>query len=259
MRFGKSRIALALVSLLSLAGCGQDDVDVNADPAAPVESRKALAPAKKTHLVLLSGQSNMSRMVWDNWDNEGTGNYLLKKVFEPTMRRAFPNDEFVFVAVAYGGRPISQWVPDGRIYTELVGDAKREIAGKNISTVTFIWRQGEEDHNSNALTNAYEGNLRKLYAQLKSDFPGHKINWVIGRLNDAKNRMTPSWEHYDNWMSIRKIEKDMAASMAPLATLVDCDSFNDDNHDEIHGAPSDYLRQQQAFADAAIDLINANQ
>jgi hypothetical protein len=249
-----NKFGWVLVSLLSLVGCaGQDDVDDNADTAR-MEAQKALAPAK-THLILLSGQSNMSRMIWSDEENQ-TG-YLLGQMLVPTLERAFPNDQFIIVPVAYGGRPISSWVPNGNIYNELIRTANQRTAGKKIDTVTFIWRQGEADHDNDALAKAYEGNLRKLYTQLKGDFKNNEVNWVIGRLNDADIRMTPSWQYHDNWMLIRRDEVNVANSIA-RARWVDCDSFNDDGGNGVHGAPSDYLRQQKAFADAAIALIRAN-
>lgn len=208
----------------------------------------------KTHLVLLSGQSNMSRMIWS--DEKNHKGYLLDEKFVPALKAAFPQDEFIIVPVAYGGRKISGWVPNGRIYQEMIALAKTKTAGKTADTITFIWRQGEADHSSNALAKAYETNLRALYDQLKKDFGTSQINWVIGRLNDAATRMVPSYQYHSNWMLIRQVEVSVANSI-DRAKWVDCDTFNDDGKNGVHGAPSDYLRQQTALAKATIELLQA--
>ena len=211
-------------------------------------------PGGRTHLLLFSGQSNMSRMLWSDFDNY-TG-LQLDKVFMPAVQAAFPDDHFVVVPVAYGGRPISNWVPRAAIYDELVAEAKQKMAGKTPSTITFLWRQGEADHDSNALAQAYKSNLSKLYAQLTDDFETTEINWVIGRLNDASNRMDPDYRYHDNWMLIRQDEVDTANGME-RARWVDCDMFNDGAGNGVHGSASDYLAQQQAFADSTIELLEA--
>lgn len=250
-----NRLGLVLVSLLSLVGvgcAGQDDAGDNTDQV-PSDAQNAVVQGR-THLVLLSGQSNMSRMVWA--DELAHTGYLLDKVLKPTLQTAFPKDEFILVPVAEGGRPISAWVPNGPLYRELIADTNKAKAGKNISTITFIWRQGEADHQVDALTKAYEGNLRTLYNQLKADLNTPKINWVIGRLNDAAQKMDPTYEQHDNWMLIRQVEEKVANSI-DRARMVNCDRFNDHNNEDVHGAPEDYLNQQKAFADSTIELIKA--
>ena len=158
-------------------------------------SSASTAPAsgRRTHLFLCSGQSNMK-------------NLDLDVSFTPALKKAFPEDEVIVTKVAYGGRAIARWVPRGKIYTELLTEAKAATAGKKIDTVTFVWMQGERDHQEDATTRSYKRNLETLYDQLTEDFKRDDINWVIGRLSDARLGTA-------NWDTIRQIQVDVAENI----------------------------------------------
>ncbi|QGJ70374.1 Hypothetical protein PBC10988_20690 [Planctomycetales bacterium 10988] len=194
----------------------------------------AAKPSAKTRLFLLSGQSNMARLDPDI-------------SFTPTLRRAFPDDELIVVKVAFGGRPIARWVPRGMIYKQLLAKTKKAIAGKEMDTITFVWMQGERDHQQNETTKTYKANLQTLYKQLTEDFDREDIHWVIGRLSDARLG-TPNWD------TIRKVQVEVAESN-PLADWVDTDDLNGPKN-EVHCPPEGYKTMGRRFAQAAINLIN---
>lgn len=194
---------------------------------------KSPTAAKRTHLFLCSGQSNMK-------------NLDLNVSFTPTLKKAFPEDEVIVTKVAYGGRPISRWVPDGKIYKELLKEAKAATADKKIDTVTFVWMQGERDHQEDATTQAYRKNLETLYNQLTEDFRRDDINWVIGRLSDARLGTA-------NWDTIRKIQVDVATKH-PRAAWIDTDDLNGPTNG-VHCPPAGYKQMGTRFAEKATNLI----
>lgn len=103
-----------------------------------------------TRLFILSGQSNMAGL-----DETQT--------LIPTVEKAFPDDELIFVKDSASGQPIRLWYKDWKpvgdwtprdarsnpgnnnLYRRLMDSVKLAIEGKNIQSVTFIWMQGEAD------------------------------------------------------------------------------------------------------------------
>lgn len=188
---------------------------------------------ERVHLFLCSGQSNMK-------------NLDLSVSFTPTLKKAFPDDEIIVVKAAYGGRAIARWVPRAKIYNELLEKAKAATKAKNVDTVTFIWMQGERDHQEDETTAAYKTNLETLYGQLTEDLNRNDIHWVIGRLSDARLG-TPNWD------KIREIQVEVADAQ-PLAAWIDTDDLNGPN-DGVHCPPEGYREMGVCFAGKAIALI----
>ena len=191
------------------------------------------ASGRRTHLFLCSGQSNMK-------------NLDLNVSFTPALKRAFPEDEVIVTKVAYGGRAIARWVPRGKIYKELLTEAKAATAGKKIDTVTLVWMQGERDHQEDATTRSYKRNHETLYGQLTEDFKRDDINWVIGRLSDARLGTA-------NWDAIRQIQIDVA-DKHPRAAWIDTDDLNGPTN-AIHCPPEGYKQMGTRFAEKAVGLI----
>ena len=196
-------------------------------------TKESANPTKATHLFLLSGQSNMARL-----DPEVS--------FTPTVKEAFPHDDIIVTKVALGGRPIARWVPRGVLYTRLLEQARKDLGGKEPTTITFVWMQGERDHQQDETTQAYRANLEALYRQLQEDFKRTDINWVIGRLSDARLD-TP------NWVKIREIQV-AVADKNPRAAWIDTDDLNGPK-DDVHCPPEGYEEMGRRFAQKAIALI----
>ncbi|MCA9136311.1 MAG: hypothetical protein KDB00_06125 [Planctomycetales bacterium] len=222
----------------NLVLCMADDLgwgDTKKDLAPPQNQTESTESTthKNTRLFLLSGQSNMANM-----DPQVS--------FTPTLRDAFPNDQLIVVKVAYGGRPIARWVPRGKIYKELIEKAKRAVHEKDVTTITFVWMQGERDHQEDETTLTYKENLETLYRQLTEDFDRSDIHFVIGRLSDARLG-TPNWD------KIRSIQVEVAQSL-PFADWIDTDDLNGPTNG-VHCPPEGYKQMGQRFAQKAIDLI----
>jgi hypothetical protein len=200
-----------------------------------------LAQAKdNTHLVLMSGQSNMNNMSITN-------------NFQPMLEQAFPDDNVIIVKVAKGGLPIARWVPDGAMYARLIKKTKEATGDIIPDSITFIWMQGERDHQTDETTQSYERNLRTLYTQLVRDLKYEDINWVIGRLSDTASRMNPDYKNHNNWLEIRAIQERVADSM-DRAVWIDRDKTNDPKNG-VHNNEEGYRLQEKLFAEAAIKLI----
>ena len=207
----------------------------------------AAEPAKKLHLFMLSGQSNMS-----NLDDE--------KFFTPLVTKAFPGDEIVVVKVAAGGVPISgwylKWKPaggeeqkgNGGMYRRLMEKVKTAVAGRTPDTVTFVWMQGERDAKEKR-GEVYAASLRGVLDQLRDDLHRKDINIVIGRISDfdLENKQ------YPHWTMVREALVKVAES-EPRAAWIDTDDLNGPKND-LHCPPEGYKIMGERFANKAIELI----
>ena len=210
------------------------------------------------NLFILSGQSNMARL-------------NLEESFIPTIEAKFGKENVLFAKYAVGGRPIRRWYknwespigdqakaePD--LYDSLMVRVQKVIDKKNISTVTFLWMQGERDANSK-YGKVYEESLKGLYKQLSNDLGRTDVNFVIGRLSDFDMFN----EKYGHWVLIRDIQVKVAESN-PRFDWVDTDDLNDGINSEgieikndLHMSKNGYKIMGERFANKSIDLIEKN-
>ena len=142
---------------------------------------------QKTHLFILSGQSNMAGLNPD-------------LSFTPTVTKALAPDKVIVVKDAAGGQPIRRWYkkwhapegkdvpagkqPWGNLYDQLMSKVKPAIAAGRPDTVTFVWMQGERDARFQQGP-VYAASLRGLIDQLGADMDRQDIHFVIGRLSDS--------------------------------------------------------------------------
>lgn len=218
-----------------------------------LEKEADLGRAK--HLFILSGQSNMARLVPD-------------ESFTPAVASAFGKKRVIVVKDAQGGQPIRRWYKDwkpktgnepaatGDLYDQLMTKVKTAINGQRIKTVTFIWMQGERDAREEH-GEVYAASLRGLLNQLQEDLDRSDINFVIGRLSDFDMEN----EKYPHWTMVRNIQVKMAAENPGMA-WVNCDDLNDglnakgnEIKNDLHMTPAGYVTLGQRFAEKAIELI----
>jgi len=207
------------------------------------------------HLFILSGQSNMARMV-------------TTYSFTPTVQEAFGKNNVVVVKIAQSGQPIRRWSKNwqvqegqnpaqiGDIYDRMIRAVLDKGDPKGYASVTFIWMQGESDANQR-LADYYESAFLDVLEQLQTDLGRDDINIVIGRLSDfdLENK------RYRHWTRIREIQVGLAEKL-PHATWVDTDDLNDGfNADgepienDLHYSSDGYVLFGKRLADAAISLI----
>ena len=217
------------------------------------------AAGKGKHLFILSGQSNMEGLDPDT-------------SFTPAVEAAFGKDNVIVVKDAQGGQPIRRWYKKwsgseaepkskagkkkkkpkktkkgvsenhGDLYDRLMVKVNEAIKGKQVSTVTFVWMQGERDAKEKHDT-VYKQSLLGLIKQLSDDLKRNDVNYVIGRLSQFKSD--------ENWEGIRKAQVE-AAEASPRGAWVDTDDVDIKG---VHYTAAGYKDLGKRFAEKAITLI----
>jgi len=142
------------------------------------------------HLFILSGQSNMRDP--------------LPKSFQAAVQKVFGADKVTVVTLAHPSQPIRRWykkwhlpegqvealpkdgkapTPNGNLYDALIASVKKATQGKSLTTVSYIWMQGEADAESGWGT-VYEESFYGILDQIKADLGVQRVNYVLGRIND---------------------------------------------------------------------------
>lgn len=215
--------------------------------------------AEGQHLFILSGQSNMARL-------------KPEQSFLPEVAAAFGESKVIVVKDAMGTQPIRRWYKDwkplaggepkadGALYDSLMKKVAAAVKHKMITTITFIWMQGERDAREK-LGEVYERSLTGLYQQLSNDLGRNDVNFIIGRLNDY-DMMN---EKYPHWVMIRNIQVKVGESDARFR-WVNTDDLNDlfdkrlrKNTDDLHMTDDGYVKLGKRFALEAIELIRNGQ
>ncbi len=227
------------VAILLLTGCGGGE------------------PGK--HLFILSGQSNM------------TGG--LEAGFARTVEDAFGKANVTVVRNSKSGRGIRFWDKDykfpdnykfpgkgapeakhwdqhGRLYGPLIQAVRNADKEKSYDSVTFIWMQGESDA-GRALGEVYADSFLRLVERLKTDLDREELNFVIGRISDARMSDT-------GWTRVRDVQVKLAEDHANGA-WIDTDDLNG-GQAGVPGGAVHYPAEKagvlgERFAAKAIELI----
>jgi hypothetical protein len=195
----------------------------------------------------------------------------IKEIFVPTIEAKFGKENVLFAKHAVGGRPIRRWYKDWKspindgakaqpdLYDSLMVRVHKAIDKEKISTVTFLWMQGERDANSK-YGEAYEESLIGLQKQLSNDLKRTDVNFVIGRLSDFDMHN----KRYGHWTMIRDIQVKVAESNTYF-DWVDTDDLNDGINSEdkviindLHMSVKGYKIMGKRFAEKSILLIEKN-
>lgn len=207
------------------------------------------------HLFILSGQSNMAEL-------------KPEESFTPAIKEKFGEENVIVIKDALGGQPIRRWYQNLKplkgnepkaqadLYDTLMTKVYQAIEIENITTVTFIWMQGERDANEK-LGEVYEESLTGLYRQLSNDLERKDIYFIIGRLSDFDVLN----EKYLHWTMIRDIQVKVAES-DPRFDWVNTDDLNDgvnrggkEIKNVLHMSAEGYIIMGKRFADKSIKLI----
>ena len=201
----------------------------------------------KTHLFILSGQSNMAGL------NPAVS-------FTPTVKKLLAPDEVIVVKSAQGGQPIRRWYKawrsakgdqpkaDGLLYDKLMVAVKKGVGDKKYDTVTFVWMQGERDAKERH-GEVYQKSFAGLVKQLSDDLGRDDLNFVIGRLSDCLNKK-PGNSH---WMEVREAQV-AAAVKNPCGAWVDTDDLNGPKN-ALHYTRGGYAELGKRFAEKAVELV----
>lgn len=212
----------------------------------------AVLPAQaeeKTHLFILSGQSNMAGL-------------KPEISFKPTVNDALKGNKVIVVKSAQGGQPIRRWykawkpakgdqpAADGKLYDDMMTRVNEAIGDNRPDTVTFVWMQGERDakemHGS-----VYAASLRGLIDQLQTDMKREDINFVIGRLSDFGNGGKNDWD------VVRKAQVEVAEA-SERGAWVDTDDLNGPKNG-LHYNAEGYAELGKRFAEKALALVGESE
>jgi hypothetical protein len=209
-----------------------------------VACSSASATQQKVHLFILSGQSNMAQL-----DPELS--------FTPALRNAFGKTNVVVVKDAEKGQSISRWYkkwksatgkpPEvtGDLYDRLMTKVNEAIKGNTVSTITFVWMQGESD-TLERQGEVYAASLQGLHKQIQDDLKRNDIKFIIGRISDHGNANP-------QWILVRKAQVKVTEA-DPMAAWVDTDDLNGP-HNDLHYTKDGYDKLGKRFAEKAITLI----
>ena len=217
----------------------------------------ARSPKAGEHLFILSGQSNM------------TGG--LQSGFSKGVQAHFGEENVTVVFHCKSGRGIRFWDKDyafpqdyripgkgepsersrlqhGQEYKPLIEGTLAACKGNSFDTVTLIWMQGESDGARN-LGEVYEQSFLRLLERMKKDLARDDLNFVLGRISDARL----SDDSDPGWRRVRQVQVKIAEE-APWGEWINTDDLNGPN-DDLH-YPGEFQSQLGSrFADQAIDLI----
>ncbi len=185
---------------------------------------KVLLPVK---VFLLAGQSNMDGcgigeelpgkyetppeniQVWDNKDNQwvALGETTFSKrrdyQFGPEMdfshriSAAFPDHKIRIIKTSGGGTKLfNHWLPDSAMYKRFIGNIDNALHELNGSDQKYeicgmLWMQGESDSETVEMANAYEENLKKFFAAVRSEMKKPELPIVMGRISSSLLKETP--------------------------------------------------------------------
>ncbi len=228
------------------------------------------------YLFILSGQSNMQGM-----------NHKL--TFEPRVIKEYGRENVIIVKEAIGGRPIRMWIHDwapaddwkvdpkipgtktptqeenGVMYQSMMKKIKNATKGTKPKAIAFCWMQGERDSRERHSA-VYEKSLRKLFAQLKSDFSDIPMVFVIGKLSDFgkdnKEALYPEWEE------VSRAQENVARD-TPNCLIINTDDLNtgpspphwktkeiSQRIDDLHMSAEGYRILGTRFAEESIKLLD---
>jgi len=210
---------------------------------------------EEKHLFILSGQSNMTGL-------------KPEESFIPVIEAEFGKENVIIVKDALEAQPIRRWYKDWKpfegdepkaqadLYESLMTKVNNAIEKKRITTVTFIWMQGERDAKEK-LGEVYEKSLIGLYKQLCNDLERKDINFIIGRLSDSDM----SNNKHPHWTMIRDVQVKVAESN-PRFDWINTDDLNDgvnregkEIKNDLHMSAEGYVIMGKRFADKSIQLI----
>lgn len=210
----------------------------------------------QVHLFILSGQSNMANLNVD-------------ASFTPEIEKKFGKDNVLIVKDAHHGQPIESWYKEpkwycpyidlfincekktrGVLYEQLINKVLTAMKDKKVTSITFIWMQGERDAKSKD-GDKYKVRWEGLLYNLKADLGSEDLNFIIGRLSDFDMKN----ESYPHWTMIRDIQVSIAET-SQFGAWVNTDTFNGENNN-LHYTTDGYEKFGAVLSDRAIELITS--
>jgi lysophospholipase L1-like esterase len=223
--------------------------------------------AKGEHLFILSGQSNMRGL-------------KPEQSFIPAVQKAFGENQCIVVHSGWSGATIQQWYKEwkdstgalpknpaltGALYDKMMIKVNPAIKDTKLTSVTFVWMQGESDTKP-LQSEVYKASFLGVLEQLKKDLNITEINHVVGRISDFGIQGKGKNPH---WQIVRDVLVELGTE-SPCGAWVDTDDLNDGKQsrgkdepreivevtNDLHYTDEGYVILGQRFADKSIELIN---
>lgn len=227
MIFNKVSAAVLILTLFVTIGFGQN---------------KTKRPVK---VFLLGGQSNMdgcglteelpdaykmhpeNTMSWDNkkevWTSLGKDSFAESRkymfgpeiAFSHQLAIAFPDFTIAVIKTSAGGTKLwKHWLPGQPMYVRFLKNMENALRQLTDSGVPFeicgmLWMQGESDSETVEWANAYEGNLKILFADVRKQTRKEELPIVMGRISSSLLKKTP-W-NFDHAKIVQKAQEKVAA------------------------------------------------
>ncbi len=202
------------------------------------------------------------------WPPEEAAFLRPEESFKPIVENALAPDDVIIVHDAAGGQPIRRWhkgwKPASGDAPELTGDLSDRLwhrvqeatAGRTLSSVTFVWMQGERDaHEQHG--DVYAASLRGLIDQLAKDLGRDDLHFVIGRLSD----FDLDDARYRHWTNVRTAQV-AVAERDPRGAWADTDDLNDganrrgkEIRNDLHYSAQGCVTLGRRFAEEALQLL----
>lgn len=242
---------------------------------------------KEVKLFLLGGQSNMDGCgtwnelsdelrklpphvgIWDNherkWVAIGEDTMAIGRdrmfgpelLFAHCLAKAFPNQEIALIKTSAGGTKLQDhWLPGKPMYERFIQNYRNAIADLAASGTTYdlcgmLWMQGESDSETIEMANAYERNLKTMFADVRAKTGKPHLPIVMGRISCSLLKKTP-W-NFEHSPLVRKAQEAVAAA-DPDVAMIDTDALttlSDNTHFDTQGQ----TRLGEAMAARMLDLL----
>ncbi len=220
--------------------------------------------SKPIKVFILAGQSNMDGcglgaelpkryqkdpsnvLTWDNnkriWVEPKKTTFSERRdlmfgpetTFAHVLSRAFPNDSIRIVKTSAGGTKLYRhWLPDSSMYRRCLQNFSNACLSLEESNQPFelsgmLWMQGESDSETLEMANAYEENLKRMFADIREKTGKPDLPIVMGRISSSLLKETP-WV-FDHTRIVQQAQDNVAAQ-DPHVHIINTDKLTtlDDN------------------------------
>ena len=100
--------------------------------------------------------------------------------FAVSLLETFPDMNVGIVQCAFGGTPLSSWVPGAKLYENAVSLVGR--SGSNGILRGILWHQGESDADAQANAETYAERFSGMIQGFRSDLSAHDVPFISGEL-----------------------------------------------------------------------------
>ncbi|MBT3243949.1 MAG: hypothetical protein HN352_12415 [Bacteroidetes bacterium] len=211
-------------------------------------------------VFILAGQSNMDGcgiseelpkkykvspsnvIVWDNNEKIWVGltettfssrrdmQFGPEMAFAHVLSKAYPNNTIAIVKTSGGGTKLyNHWLPDSTMYRRCMQNyfgATDYLLIKDLMPFDLsgmLWMQGESDSETLEMANAYEKNLKVMFADIREKTKEPNLPIIMGRISSSLLKETP-WV-FDHTKIVQAAQEAVAAK-DPHVHIINTDKLS---------------------------------